>query len=237
MTECKQNHQLCSTSSYAMPMRLLYLGSEDNVRLINIEEKSTKEYTALSYCWGGDQPFRTTKSSLSAWVKGQAVDILPRTIQDAITVAIKPGIQYIWIDSLCIVQDETHDVTQEVIRMGDIYRGATLVISAARAKHSDEGFLVTRDLEDYGQILKLQYLCKDGKPSSIICCRDLALKARRLRREPIHSKHGHCKRLSRLGECLLSVRFRQPGFATKHNMWTVVFTLLMTSSIPRYPTI
>jgi hypothetical protein len=69
---------------------------------------------------------------------------LPKTFQDAILLTRSLGIQYLWIDSLCIVQDDLNDWAEESSRMSQIYTNATLTIAAAAAKDGAGGFFNPR---------------------------------------------------------------------------------------------
>ncbi|KAH8650268.1 hypothetical protein BGZ60DRAFT_389370, partial [Tricladium varicosporioides] len=66
-------------------------------------------YIALSYCWGGSNPPSTTKSNEAARHLGIPSSQISRTFQDAIKVTRWLGFQYLWIDALCIVQDDKED--------------------------------------------------------------------------------------------------------------------------------
>ncbi|KAK4118794.1 HET-domain-containing protein [Parathielavia appendiculata] len=103
-------------------------------------------YAALSYCWGGPQPFQTTLSTLSARQQGSGFPLtsLPPTLQDAVLLTQCLDIPYLWVDSLCIVQDSSEDKFRELARMSDIYKHAYLTITAARASSAGEGFLGDR---------------------------------------------------------------------------------------------
>jgi hypothetical protein len=63
------------------------------------------DYIALSHCWG-ENDCRMTRSNLTAMLESIEFESLPKTFQDAITVARKLGVPYVWIDSLCIIQDD-----------------------------------------------------------------------------------------------------------------------------------
>lgn len=69
---------------------------------------------------------------------------MPKTFQDAVTVARKLKIEFLWIDALCIVQDQEDDWAMECLRMGEYYQNAYVTISALDASDSDEGFLTIR---------------------------------------------------------------------------------------------
>jgi hypothetical protein len=77
---------------------------------------------------------------------------LPRTLQDAIMMTRYLDLQYIWIDCLCIVQDDKLDWDREAGNMADTYSNSYLTIAAARASHSAEGFLGTRSTKIMSQI-------------------------------------------------------------------------------------
>ena len=94
-------------------------------------------YLALSYVWGAPhkQPFRSrTENSMD--VQGHIIDLhlpksLPRTIEDAIYLTQQLGFQFLWVDVLCIIQDNTDHKKAQIARMGQIYYGATMTIAAA----------------------------------------------------------------------------------------------------------
>ncbi|KAI1338506.1 heterokaryon incompatibility protein-domain-containing protein [Xylariaceae sp. FL0016] len=64
---------------------------------------------------------------------------LPKTFRDAIAIVRFLGFRYIWIDSLCILQDRKEDWEAESKKMGEIYRNAQLTIVAAAATSGDSG--------------------------------------------------------------------------------------------------
>ncbi|KAJ8122919.1 hypothetical protein ONZ43_g1004 [Nemania bipapillata] len=99
---------------------------------------------ALSHSWGGHQAAKTVKSNLVARCAGFPLSELPSTFQDAIAVAVELEIRYIWIDSLCIVQDDRDDWKREAAKMGDVYLHSYLTIAATRAANSEAGFLGPR---------------------------------------------------------------------------------------------
>jgi Heterokaryon incompatibility protein (HET) len=97
---------------------------------------------ALSYCWGGETSFKLTLKNLSQWITtGFEVKSFPQTLKDAIMVTQRLGISYLWIDAVCIIQDDENDKMHEIAKMAEIYRGAELTISAAKAERVSKGFL------------------------------------------------------------------------------------------------
>ena len=90
-------------------------------------------YVALSYCWSKKRYSVTTVAIFQELLKPgslQQLD-LPPTISDAMIAMRAIGERYIWIDSLCIVQDDHKNKAAELARMDDIYRAASLTIIAA----------------------------------------------------------------------------------------------------------
>ncbi|KAI2623079.1 heterokaryon incompatibility protein-domain-containing protein [Hypoxylon sp. NC1633] len=154
-----------NTAGSYVPSRLLKLDacSQDppKVRLCSPDEPTP--YAVLSYCWGGDQTHKTTSMNLAANYISIAWDSLPRTIQDAIQVAVKIGLEYIWVDSICIIQDDNVDKQREIACMPRIYNESVVTIVAARAKSAREGFLHHRDTSKYKDgIFKLEFKCGHG---------------------------------------------------------------------------
>ncbi|KAI7144431.1 hypothetical protein KC316_g16073 [Hortaea werneckii] len=96
-------------------------------------------YIALSYCWGGKDPAKTLRSNFQVRVKGISIAALPRTYRETIYLARQLGINHIWIDALCIVQDDNEDWQRESSRMAEIYSGAYIVFVAAAASNVEGG--------------------------------------------------------------------------------------------------
>jgi hypothetical protein len=115
------------------------------VRLIETGGMTTAKYCALSHCWGpvDKQPLRTTRTTCPCHLHGIPLHQLPKTFKESILLTRSLNIKYIWIDSLCIIQDDAADWHFEAGKMADVYRNATLVISASDAKDSTEGLFVT----------------------------------------------------------------------------------------------
>ncbi|KAF2117899.1 heterokaryon incompatibility protein-domain-containing protein, partial [Lophiotrema nucula] len=104
-------------------------------------------YATLSHCWGKIPIVRLLESNIGAFRQRVPFDQLPKTFRDAISVAKAFGIRYLWIDSLCIIQDSAEDWTRESVRMGDVYRGGCINLSAAGANDGSEGCFFERTSE------------------------------------------------------------------------------------------
>ncbi|KAM0083587.1 hypothetical protein ACKRZS_004172 [Fusarium odoratissimum] len=101
-------------------------------------------YIALSHCWGDAMPLKTTKASFAEFCHSIHFAQFPKTFQEAIIVCRKLNIEYLWIDSLCIIQDDEHDWAVESPKMCDVYQNAYLAIAAAAAHNSSEGLFHQR---------------------------------------------------------------------------------------------
>jgi hypothetical protein len=100
-------------------------------------------YTTLSYCWGGAQQLETTKATFDSMTLGIPMTYLPRTIQDAIIITRNLNIRYLWVDAICIIQDDKIDKATQIRGMGAIYKQSTLTIAAMSSETPYQGFLKT----------------------------------------------------------------------------------------------
>ncbi|KPM46358.1 hypothetical protein AK830_g187 [Neonectria ditissima] len=145
LQDCVKSHTCCLPPSGALPSRVIDLDALDDLNKVCLLETQNAEpgpYTALSHCWGASSSghVTTTRKSLPDYIHGLFVDSLPQTFQDAIKVTRHLGIRYLWIDSLCICQDDTDDWAKESAAMADVYAGAHVVIAADSARNGSQGF-------------------------------------------------------------------------------------------------
>ncbi|KAH7321963.1 heterokaryon incompatibility protein-domain-containing protein [Rhexocercosporidium sp. MPI-PUGE-AT-0058] len=94
---------------------------------------------------------QTTRSSLTAWTRGIPWQELPKTFQDAIIVTRELGVRYLWIDALCIVQDDTQDWEIESAKMASVYSNSYLTMAATAASDSHQGLFIDRWTRSIGQ--------------------------------------------------------------------------------------
>ncbi|KAF2667965.1 HET-domain-containing protein [Microthyrium microscopicum] len=132
-----------------LPSRVIDVGpagSEDNPRLVQTASESQGHWVALSHCWGDKDkhPLRTTRQTLADHSKGIPMSSLPKTFQDAVIATRALGVRFLWIDSICIVQDDEVDWLKESEMMGTIYEHAIVTLAASAAKDSTHGLFVER---------------------------------------------------------------------------------------------
>jgi hypothetical protein len=174
MRDCAQSHRICNAGNdETKPRRLIKINSHTSPPELNlqIDEIERVQYVALSHCWGAHQPLRTTHENVLRLKNCITWSLLPRCFQDAISLTMQLGLSYIWIDSICIVQDDKDDWAVESERMGAIYGNAFLVISAARAANSNQG-LFSSHLGKGQQILETGF-SQETLPSKILIRRNI----------------------------------------------------------------
>jgi len=150
LQECDESHTEfdCSGSKgLPLPTRVLDVvsqsGDDNDVRLF-VTKGSFGTYAALSHCWGGNIVPVLQTSNIDQFQESISYASLAANFQDAITITRRIGIQYLWIDSLCIVQDSRDDWEIESAKMGSVYKNAAVTISAMTSKGSKEGILKRR---------------------------------------------------------------------------------------------
>lgn len=170
MSTCLNSHPQCSlpeTSTSYRPTRLLKVDNAYTFRLVlGTECPSTLQYVALSHCWGTkpvEKLLRLLQSTVEDLRQAQPVQILPKTFRDAIDVAQHFGIDYIWIDRLCIFQDSAEDWQKEASTMQDVYRNALFSVCALGAQDGDDGCFFERDPTKVGPAIVSLKLTEDGE--------------------------------------------------------------------------
>lgn len=185
--ECLSNHQSCSKhtseENVVRPTRLLdlnliYQDNESGIRLIETSPDNVYRYACLSHRWDASlQRHRATKDNLPNLLNFLPIRPLPANFRDAISIARELGIQYLWIDSLCIIQegDDHADLVQELGKMGFIYRNAWLTIAAVSSPNSSGGCFIRDKWPDVcfsvnttegSHLIGCRVLDKNGKPKT-----------------------------------------------------------------------
>jgi len=191
LKDCKA-HEICQSSSLPniSPARIINVANDQ----LRLEEPGILQepYVALSHRWGSSNLPRGTKATMELLKNSINWNTLTQTFQDAIMLTRKLGFHYIWIDSLCIIQDDENDWRVEASKMAGIYENAELVVSATASRDGSEGLfrdrkpmqiLASDDTQDsstvreYGSFHNIIHMhgaeCKD-KDCPIFICRDTA---------------------------------------------------------------
>ncbi|KAE8442219.1 hypothetical protein EG329_003748 [Mollisiaceae sp. DMI_Dod_QoI] len=176
LEECNKMHPMCKLPKQdTLPLRVIEIHwgeakHEPTLRLTKSTDKSP--YAALSYCWGESSGIDEVKLSSKTrldWLSYIPFSRLPKTLQDGIITTWQLGLHFLWIDCLCIAQDDEIEKATEIAKMPQIYRGAYITISAARSKSSDEGFLHDIQVPSKdASIFKMAYTCPKGRVGTIL---------------------------------------------------------------------
>jgi hypothetical protein len=153
ITTCETDHGNCALPTEVnLPSRLLEIGDSEEghlkIRLVDALPEHRGRYITLSHCWGPNPELsgltRTLRSNVDDYYKDLPMDLLSRTFQDAVTITKRLGAAHLWIDSLCIIQEDAKDWESESIKMADIYAYSLVTIAATGTQSSGDGLFLQR---------------------------------------------------------------------------------------------
>ena len=152
MNTCSNCHKGCTPiQEQLLPTRLIDVGKpgdEHILRLIETTKGQKDRYVALSHCWGTRKfPLITLRSNIVKLFQHIPHEDLVKNFQDAIYVTRQYGYRYLWIDSLCIIQDDLRDWERECMKMQAVYANAAFTIAAVGAPNGSVGFLRPREAQ------------------------------------------------------------------------------------------
>lgn len=150
---CDTSHTSCRSEPRPLPTRVIDvgLGGQTEPRLL-VTRGAVGRYMTLSHCWGLHPVICTTSETIEDHIQSLPMSALPKTFQDAVIITRALGVQYLWIDSLCIIQDSKEDWELESVRMGTIYASSYLTIAASASKDSTGGCFITRDTSNHVKV-------------------------------------------------------------------------------------
>lgn len=157
LSKCLDNHERCRTFSGRIehyPRRLLRVYMHESnlsIQLCLTEEMHLQQpFLTLSHCWGKMKFVQLTRNTIQDFVEDIPIQLLPKTFRDAALIVNRLGYEYIWIDSLCILQDSIEDWNQELESMGEIFRNSVCTIAALGAEDSHGGCFFSRNVFSLG---------------------------------------------------------------------------------------
>ena len=207
--DCIKNHPDCALDGFSpasnnpawTPTRLLNIGEADAspdcfLQLSN--EVSPQPYITLSHCWGtpdGPRPPKLTTSNFDSMRACIRTEDLPRTFKNAIQVARSLGIRFLWIDSLCIIQDSMEDWRRESRLMNNVYRNSACNIMASAAVDCQGGLFFNRDPQRLGVfILENRQISNLSYESAVCFAQDyIDANSERGKDTPLHSRGWVCQ--------------------------------------------
>lgn len=147
LQSCMRQHRVCTDlqKPSRLPNRIIDI-SDPQKPILSDGLGRDEPYVTLSYKWGEARRYITTSKNLAQHTKqGIPLSELPQTFKDGIFVASSLGFRWIWIDALCICQDFTHELIQEMNRMDQTFQASTLTVFAAAGDDADAGLMSVRD--------------------------------------------------------------------------------------------
>jgi hypothetical protein len=158
LDDCLSHHRRCIYEcDSTLPARVLDLGvsSVEGIKLVESCGR-TGRYLCLSYCWGKSVFIKTTRTNLDEHKKEIQLETLPPVFTDTIKIARTLGIRYVWIDALCILQDDKPDWEAESKLMAAVYRQSYLTLAAVSASSVEDKILSTpKHTERVGPVVTL----------------------------------------------------------------------------------
>jgi hypothetical protein len=160
LADCNSKHRGCEAQNTPLPRRVLDVSVGDDPSVIVLRElpHTRDRYVTLSHCWGSTQHFTTTLATIEERKQRIQVEELPKTFRDAVFITRNLGARYLWIDSLCICQDDVEDWAIESSKMADVYADSYLSIAALNAASDSVGCFTTRPTRKY---VPLNYVGED----------------------------------------------------------------------------
>ncbi|PMD30065.1 HET-domain-containing protein [Hyaloscypha variabilis F] len=170
-------HKYCpniKSTQYPMPSRVINVGPADGSQEPRLQQTDRKagQWVALSHCWGSAMMLNTTKDTLKLREQKIPFKDLPLSFQDAVTITRKLGYRYLWIDSLCIIQDSVEDWNTESGSMGDTYSNAVFCIAAEAAPDSSLGIFESSKRERFLGLVKGQYVRPSNRTKGLLWLRE-----------------------------------------------------------------
>lgn len=145
MSTCERNHRICNEANGPLPKRVVQL-SGSLPCLVEPSPSTDAKYATLSHCWGRylDRVPRTTRDTLQARKSGIAWEELNPVFQDAIIIAKLIDCEFLWIDSLCIIQEDVDDWNDQSSQRSEIYSHSVLNIAATSSRDGSFSSLSAR---------------------------------------------------------------------------------------------
>jgi hypothetical protein len=228
LRECVTSHQKCQIRRglSKLPRRIIYLGDDkattQEVQLVH-NDGTIFDYCALSYCWGTDADNFGTTTTQNLVHRETAFSIrdLPQTIQDTIAICKRLGLSYLWVDSICIIQDDLEDWRAESRIMNQIYGNALLTLTGVASDHANEGLFNPRWLanrftwfpskpdflfQNPGELITDPWARLDQRVCSLLATRKVSTRAWTLQEELMSMRNLFWTRHGLIWSCPTRVR-------------------------------
>ncbi|KAJ4289051.1 hypothetical protein N0V90_011393 [Kalmusia sp. IMI 367209] len=149
LNNCDHNHgSACNhprsqkRAANSMPLNFIDV---QNQRLVSAT--SDEKYFALSYTWGRVDMFQTLKSNFDVRKQSGSLATIqfPKTIKDAMSFVLSLGERYLWVDAICLVQDDQAQMSRDVPNMDIVYGQAFATLAALGGTDANAGLAGVRE--------------------------------------------------------------------------------------------
>lgn len=219
MDECLSSHENCRKNIVTQddsnrPARLLDLSliqrhGESGIRLVETLSGISYQYACLSHRWDNAlKHHQTTTKNLSQFLGFLSLEKLPANFRDAVSIARDLNIQYLWIDSLCIIQsgDSGEDLGRELAKMASIYQNSFLTIAIVSSPDSSKGCYMQDKWPD------ISFWVSNTNEAHLFGARVLDKKGSLVSTDDVHDHYPLLSRAWVLQERLLSPRLLQCNY-------------------------
>jgi hypothetical protein len=168
VNSCSESHKKCCALDHELesfvPSRLVEIrmgddGQSFTWRLVSRANIGNVQYLTLSHCWGSSTHTSLRNETMSTFIEFSEYAELPKSFRDAFLITFSLGFRFIWIDSLCIIQDDPLDWESQASMMGAVYKNSRCNIAATWAEDGNGGcftrskpMVLTLDLEPVGSM-------------------------------------------------------------------------------------
>lgn len=161
---CQKYLKDLQTAEKEYPFRLVRVGDGLNPIVLIEGVTDSMPYTALSYDReSSDITARTTQANLDTHMKEIPLEKLPTLFQEAILATRGLGIEYIWIEALCTIQDDSRDWSYHVQRIPEIFSQAELAISSLVANSTSDRLFCPRSIRSLSIVPIEVWRCKKDR--------------------------------------------------------------------------
>lgn len=173
MDTCLAKHRGCSPSQTdedpRLPTRVVHIGDSDSETHLFVTEGARAKYATLSHCWGAKKtPLVTTRANFDAHTTSIRLGADALTFRQAAQVTRRLGLRYLWIDSLCIIQDSRDDWAREAARMSSVYNNGTVCLAAGSESPTSPGlFPSPHDRARLNPFVEIPCAGADGTTTSV----------------------------------------------------------------------
>jgi hypothetical protein len=181
LNACLSKHDACKkalcgteideSTPPVLPTRIIHVGAPDAALRPRLIETNGKlgHYVTLSHCLRNvvdGHSLETNEANLKNHLAGIPWDDIPIIFQDAMTITHRLGLEFIWIDSLCVLQDSPQDQLRESARKGTIFENALLTIAASHATDLSQSLFSKR--HEGPPPIELQHISQNMRDSGSV---------------------------------------------------------------------